>query len=788
MGFSVFNGKELFMFQRMICVVSIAFLFTMTSISDVATGSSLDIVRKVQTYNAVWDAPPQRTPANHSVDGPLLGNGDMGVCFGGSPESFRFYLSKNDFWRLKSEYGKSGPRVFGYLDVAIDALKGADYRVEQRVFDGATIAVLTKGDLAVQVRSKVVATENLLVVELSAQGGKTQAMIQLTPASGNDSDSHEGCDGDLFWAARKFVKEVDIATEVAAAMKIIGAQERVFMLSPDRPVTLLVAMASRFKHDDPLGCVKNRISKLNQMTLPQLHQEHNQWWEQYWNQSYVDIGDPILEKAYYQSLYSMGAASRDPEFPPAIFGTWITTDNPNWLGDYHLNYNHMAPFYALYSANRVQQGDPQDAPLLDFIERGRWYAENITQTRGVLYPVGIGPLGVETTRNATKYANGPNFEKGGLLFQQRSNSAYCLVNIAQRWRTTYDPVYGKKVYSFVKETAEFWEDYLVFENDRYNISGDAIHEGSGQNTNPILSLGLVYNTFDLAYDISQELGVDASQCEKWKHILDHLSGYSTQEKNDKTVFRYTEKGTAWWGGNTLGIQQIYPGNTIGLDSDPKLVKVSHNTIDVMQRWLDSNGTNSFFPAAVRVGYDPAVILEKLRAYAQHTYPNGFQASNPHGIENFSTVPNTINMMLCMSHVPVGNAYLLGTTRSKTQQRCESVIRLFSVWPTEMNACFEKIRCWGAFLVSSELKDKKVQYVKLYSERGRDCTMVNPWPSREVIIWKNGRKRKTLKGDRFTFKTHEDGTLILGPKGVSLEELQRRMARRIPPQPSESGKM
>jgi alpha-L-fucosidase 2 len=68
-----------------------------------------------------------------------------------------------------------------------------------------------------------------------------------------------------------------------------------------------------------------------------------------------------------------------------------------WLGDYHLNYNHQAPFYGLYSANRIEQADPEDAPLLAFRERGRWYAANATKTRGVLYPVGIGPLGIETT-------------------------------------------------------------------------------------------------------------------------------------------------------------------------------------------------------------------------------------------------------------------------------------------------------------------------------------------------------------------------------------------------------
>ena len=421
----------------------------------------------------------------------------------------------------------------------------------------------------------------------------------------------------------------------------------------------------------------------------------------------------------------------------------------------------MAPFYALYSANRIEQGDPEDAPILDFRQRGKWYAANVTNTRGVLYPVGIGPLGIETTRDYDRYKNSPNYEQGGLFFQQRSNSAYCLVNIAQRWRTTYNTSYGRTVYPLVKDVAEFWQDYLKNEDGRYMIYGDAIHEGSGQDSNPILSLGLIRNVFDLAIDMSKELAVDADGRTKWQNILDHLSGFSTQDKDSKTVFRYTEKGTAWWGDNTLGIQHIYPGNTIGLNSDPKLLEISRNTITVMNRWKDFNGTNSFYPAAVRVGYDPAVILQKLREYSLDTYPNGFKLNNPHGIENFSTVPNTINMMLCMSHVPVGNAYLQGGSKNKFSIRPESAIRLFPVWPKERDAKFENIRCWGAFLVSSELKDGRVEYVKINSEQGRKCTIINPWPNRDVKIYR-GTKTETLTGEQLEFKTTPGQTLVLTP--------------------------
>ena len=328
-----------------------------------------------------------------------------------------------------------------------------------------------------------------------------------------------------------------------------------------------------------------------------------------------------------------------------------------------------------------------------------------------------------------------------------------------RWYHTYDKDYARKLYPLVRDVADFWEDYLKFEDGRYVIYKDSVHErsGNGNDFNSIVSLGLVRNALELAIDMSSEMGVDAERHAKWKHILDHLSGWSYQMlrlprgrdedpnvlKPEKKVFRYTEKGTPWWRNNTLGIQHIYPAGAIGLDSPPDVLDASRNTIDVMNRWFDTNGMNSFYPAAVRVGYDPKVILAKLREMIKtRSQPNGFMKGNPHGIENCSIVPNTIDEMLCMGH--------------------RGVLRVFAVWPREMDARFGQIRAVGAFLVSAELKGGTVAPVKVLSERGRNCTMVNPWPGKPVTLHRDGRQAETLKGDRFTFKTAPGETIELQP--------------------------
>ena len=176
-------------------------------------------------------------------------------------------------------------------------------------------------------------------------------------------------------------------------------------------------------------------------------------------------------------------------------------------------------------------------------------------------------------------------------------------------------------------------------------------------------------------------------------------------------------------------------------SDTHLLNVALNTVDEMRRWYDFNGSNSFYPAAVRVGYSADSILYYLHNYSLRTYPNGFQYGNPHGIENFSTVPNTINEMLCMGH--------------------QNILRVFPVWPRKQNAFFRNIRVEGAFLVSSSIKDGHVEYITLLSEKGRDLTLQNPWNG--TVEVKAGRHTSFVNGEFIRMKTEVGKTYMFCPK-------------------------
>ena len=110
-----------------------------------AEGPAEQAERIVSQYKTVFNAPPGGVPSRDSAGGPLLGNGDLGAVISGKPEAQRFWISKNNFWRLKDGHRQGGPRLFGGLEINIPALAGGTYLVEQQLYPAITVARFTQG-------------------------------------------------------------------------------------------------------------------------------------------------------------------------------------------------------------------------------------------------------------------------------------------------------------------------------------------------------------------------------------------------------------------------------------------------------------------------------------------------------------------------------------------------------------------------------------------------------------------------------------------------------------------
>ncbi len=758
--------------------------------------AALQIVGK---YKAEFTSPPKHVPTRKVVDGPILGNGDLGVAIGGPPELQRFYISKNDFWKTKFVYPNAGPVPIGGIDVSIPALADGKYYAEQLLSTAEVRTTLTtvarwtdpppftRAGQPIQIRAWTPATENLLVIEVSVPDGSDPVGVDVTlwPKTGNESETASGNLPDGHWATRKFntvapgqsvavdQQPLKIPTEAAIATRLLnyrrpiqpggdGWQADRFMLVPGQPVRIVAAVVTSEEAADPLAEAKRRIAAISPEKIEALRQAHLAWWRDFWAKSYVDIDDPLIEKFYYGSNYILASCSRNKKYSPSLFGNWITADAPSWQGDYHTNYNYEAPWWGVYSSNHVELSEPYDTPIIEYMSIGRENAKKYLNKRGVYYEVGIGPKGLETCF-VGKGQELPG-EGNRMFLGAKSNALLLTTNMFMRFHSTYDRDYAKKVYPFLLDIADFWEDYLRFENGRYSVYADSLGEtgDGGSDKNNIYTLGLLKMFFTGIVEVSKELGVDADRREKWRHIAGNLSQFSTATVNGVERFRLAEAGPSAaivgptgaargsWNCHFLGV--VWPSGIIGLGSDPRWLKIAR---DEVRDWVDGDwynkgtGASTFrtpfasYLFAARVGHDPADLLARLRKSMElDGLPNLWVFTGGGGIEQCSSVPGCVNEMLMQSH--------------------EGVLRLFPVWPKDRSARFGNLRANGAFLVSAEFRDGQARNVRIESEKGRECKLLNPWPESEVVLYRNGAKAETIHGEHLIFRTSVGENIRLTP--------------------------
>ena len=117
------------------------------------------------SFKNTWREAPRYIPNNTSIDAPLMGNGNITMSVGWKGNCLRYYLSKNDFWRLRSQADNlSGPRVAGFVDINIEDFTNADFYAEQNISDGITSCRLSDGKRGgINAVSWVSATENLAI-------------------------------------------------------------------------------------------------------------------------------------------------------------------------------------------------------------------------------------------------------------------------------------------------------------------------------------------------------------------------------------------------------------------------------------------------------------------------------------------------------------------------------------------------------------------------------------------------------------------------------------------------
>lgn len=554
--------------------------------------------------------------------------------------------------------------------------------------------------------------------------------------------------------------------EGVLAFRVIGGREQVMngrvslTLQPRSTATVLVSILDNRDVADVRAASLKMLHAFHLSDVEQLWHRHLAWWKKFWGQSYIRIANKPIENFWYGSLYCFACSSEPGQIAPGLWGNFVTSPHMGWNGDYTLDYNYEAPYWAAYPTNHVALADNYDQALLDWIPRGHALAKH-RHYHGLFYYAHLSPL--------------PGWSADGAkAIRQKSDVLFSCVDCLQRWRYTRSRAYARKVYPFLRGVAQFWDHYLVLKHGVYMDFNDAADElQSPHDVNPATSIAFLQMLYSGLLDMNRALHLNDPDAARWRDILTHLSplpivpassiypivhAVGRTATQGKLVIRDALRGSQWISlgrllsahppvqmtGSSAGMnphQAIFPGWAIGLESPPRELAAALNTVRFQKTWYDHNNTSSFYPACAAVGYNPDRILYHLNMLIRHfSYPNFLFQMGGGGTENFATVPTTICSMFLQSY--------------------QKNILVFPNWPKNQNASFGNLLACGDFLISSRLYQGRIAYVQIISQRGGECHLVNPWPGRRVVVNQLQHPAKYMRGKTLTFSMHAGETLRL----------------------------
>ena len=564
-----------------------------------------------------------------------------------------------------------------------------------------------------------------------------------------------------------------IAPDGLLAMRILGSKverqdgEMRFTLAAGDHVILALAASDDRDRADYLPATISALQHLSEKSIDAMRTRHLDSWKQFWAKSYIEIPDKTIQSWWYGSLYVLASCTRHTAVAPGLWGNWITSMHMGWQGDYTLDYNYQAPFWAAFPTNHVDLADSYDAPLLAWMPRGQGLARSL-DAQGLVYYTHLAP---------SPGWSADNFR----ALDQKSDALFAAVNCIQRWRYTRDLSYARRMWPFLSGVAEFWDHDLKLVDGRYVDMDDAEDEhlwGPSHDTNPATVIGFLKMLYPALIDMSRELGTSSERRATWSQILAHLSplpiapasGVKAIEDAvgkpipaEDQVILESEHGMQWVDiskGDRFGVdppvkiegssagmnslQVIFPGWNIGLESSPELQKAAANTVNYTRLWYDSNNTSNIYAAAADAGYDPQSILDHLRLMTTHLGYSSFAFQfDAGGIENEATVPTTIASMFLQSY--------------------QKNIHVFADWPKDQDASFGHLLAVGGFLVSSSISAGKVESVEVISQIGGVCRLANPWGAEtEVQVHLAGNRTELLRGEVLSVKTSRNQVVRFTP--------------------------
>ncbi len=532
----------------------------------------------------------------------------------------------------------------------------------------------------------------------------------------------------------------------------------------------LIKLALISNHDSKKPIKKTKELIKESKNFKKEFTSHFAWWKNFWKKSFLSIPDFRLESLYYIELYKLGSLSRAGELPISLQGLWTLDGGmPPWSGDYHLDLNVEMSYWPIYTANHLELGKPLYDTFYKCLPKWEKQCKQFFGFDGIWSGCAIGPHGERVWGYSTV-----EFWPG--------NTAFLAHNYWLHFLYSQDTEFLKKrALPIIEKSFLIYSNLLFIGRDGklhipYSYSPE-YYEGfvNAYDQDSNIDIALIKFLTSAIIKSHKILKISTKLTERAKYVRDNLVDFQYENhlknrinevnrrirlKISKNIpFRMSHR-------HFSHLISIYPLSILTIENSKRDQELIKGSIEEIIRYGTGAWTGYSFPwfgaIAGRAGYNN-IPLQMLDVYINgFISPNTFHINGDPGKHGFSMwhyEPMTLE----------GGFMAAATIQEMLLQSYNQIIRVFPAVPDVWkDASFFKLRAEGAFLVSSKLKNGKIEFIKIESLAGSKCSVRKKFKTFKIFKKEKNEKYNEFKdfkvfNKNIIFNTKKGDTYLIIPE-------------------------